>query len=89
MHQDHCPQCGGPLECLSGVSAHPDNWHCTDEKNCGWRAWEARAASARRARRVARRSDDSMTPAEARHTLGICREEMAQAIGVHRDTWAK
>lgn len=30
-----------------------------------------------------------MTPAEARQTLGLSREEMARAMGVHRETWAK
>ena len=30
-----------------------------------------------------------MTPAEARQALGLSREEMARAMGVHRETWAK
>lgn len=37
-----CPKCGGPTGCLSGASAHPDNWYCEDENGCGWRAWESR-----------------------------------------------
>lgn len=39
-----CPKCGGPVSCLAGESAHPDNWYCNDEKECGWRAWENRAS---------------------------------------------
>lgn len=35
---DVCPQCGGPISCLAGESAHPDNWYC-DDKKCGWRGW--------------------------------------------------
>ena len=30
-----------------------------------------------------------MTPAEARQKLGLSREEMATAMGVHYETWAK
>jgi DNA-binding transcriptional regulator YiaG len=30
-----------------------------------------------------------MTPAEARQNLGLSREEMAAAMGVHYETWAK
>lgn len=30
-----------------------------------------------------------MTPAEARQKLGLSRQEMARAMGVHRETWAK
>lgn len=42
MDTDTCPKCGGPLNCLAGTSAHPDNWFCVDEEGCGWRAWENR-----------------------------------------------
>lgn len=30
-----------------------------------------------------------MIPAEARQKLGLSRAEMARAMGVHRETWAK
>ncbi len=30
-----------------------------------------------------------MTPVEARQKLGLSRAEMARAMGVHRETWAK
>lgn len=30
-----------------------------------------------------------MTPAEARQKLGLSVEEMARAMGVHRQTWVK
>lgn len=32
-----CPKCDGDLKCLSGESgANSLNWHCKDEKKCGW-----------------------------------------------------
>lgn len=40
--EDKCPRCGGPISCLGGCSAHPDNWYCDDEKGCGWQAWSSR-----------------------------------------------
>lgn len=38
---NRCPRCSGPIRCLGGESAHPDNWYCADTK-CGWEAWTAR-----------------------------------------------
>jgi len=35
-----CPKCSSDLQCLGGSSAHPNNWYCTDEKGCGWQAWD-------------------------------------------------
>lgn len=43
MHE--CPKCGDELRCLSGESAHPDNWYCKDEDGCGWQAWDRSIAS--------------------------------------------
>ena len=39
MSIDNCPKCGGEIECLAGESAHAGNWYCSDEKDCGWQAW--------------------------------------------------
>ncbi len=41
MFDDKCPKCKGELKCLSGESAHPDNWYCKDETGCGWQAWDS------------------------------------------------
>lgn len=45
MNDNKCQKCGGPTDCLSGASAHPDNWYCENESGCGWRAWENRGSS--------------------------------------------
>jgi len=35
-----CPKCGSSLKCIGGESAHPDNWYCSQEQRCGWKAWD-------------------------------------------------
>ena len=37
--ENPCPKCGAPMQCLSGSSAHPNNWYCTDIEGCGYEAW--------------------------------------------------
>jgi hypothetical protein len=39
MFPSQCPKCKAGLNCLGGCSAHPSNWYCSDEKHCGWQAW--------------------------------------------------
>ena len=34
-----CPLCKGSTSCLSGESAHFNNWYCNDTVGCGWQAW--------------------------------------------------
>jgi hypothetical protein len=43
---DKCPRCSKDLLCLGGCSAHPDNWYCSDEKGCGYQAWNPQAGAA-------------------------------------------
>jgi len=39
---NECPNCGGPISCLGGCSAHEDNWYCNDVETCGWQAWSSK-----------------------------------------------
>lgn len=41
--EGHCPNCGKHLVCLAGRDASVKNWYCSDEKGCGWRAWDGKA----------------------------------------------
>lgn len=45
MYTNKCPDCNSELQCLGGASAHPLNWYCSDEKNCGWTAWKLQPTS--------------------------------------------
>jgi len=44
-----CHLCGAPERCLAGHSGHPQNWYCSDEENCGYRAWSNNTIAQREA----------------------------------------
>ena len=71
---EKCPKCGSKTECMGGHSAHPLNWYCSDEINCGW---TARAATQPEKKYLYPQSEI----AERDATIVEMRKELDQAYG--------